>query len=1225
MDIGAFLDGSGRRSSGGAGGPDAGGFDRAANAADAMAAAMRNLNALLGGAGAARVAARTAPNYSAGAFAAATAGSDPRAMFAQIAGAGRDAGAAAARSLAAIPAELAKIPLVARSAASAVTDLAAKLFVLDRVAGVVKSALVDPFVDAARAVFDATEASRKFEYSLSGTLGSLEKARDLNQQIVRASRDFPGTLDSLREAALALAHLPGLSGRLTLADDVSAATAQVEKYASLLQKLATLDPAQGERGAGTALRNLAEGGDGAVVSLKRRFGISDRSLARLVARDVSPDDGDTNKALAAVRSDPSVALTAVQRYVDTFIPPDAAQQMGRLLGTRVEKLREVLRAGLAKVGDSGVYDGVVAKLESLGDTLFKHMDSPRFKEQARAISDGMARTLDAVGRAVVAFLAKVTGTTGGADTVAGVVDLFAGAVGRLGDLSQGLPALAARAGDFVKGLGDVVAQGVEKVERLIAAIEGFSVVQNLVPGERLSAWKDGGLSDGERRARLAVEVGRTYGIEGATVNKTFLGPKELGGDESAQELFGGDALNFASHAVYRRLTGDGSWKEAADHARDYVKGAAYDVDPAGVADPAQRATMARLWVALQKLSPRDLEPDRANPAALSALRSEPGLLDTLRSIGRAAGAGASPGGAATGAATRPAAAAGPAYGELVPKLFALDRHEYQGPNFQPLIQSVGQVLARLEAQAPKSALDRTLTQARGVFSADLAGNPNHPVRLDDAFGRLAKTYQAAAGQLDAAINEGTAALDGQARPDPQVARMVDTMRSRKADLTPAYEEARRALADHLIGGAADFGRLLAASLGELPPETGAVLAERVRAGTTSLGDKVAATLAAAGLAVADRSKAWGADALPLADRLRQGGEDADRRVRAIRDAGRLGDLPDRFGGMRFDLTSDQVEHLPAVPTVGVERRTADYLRLKAIPDQRALFDQARTAYQANPTDERAIANLGVAQHELAELSTKFREAHEASDRFFGSMVEWANKVQESLENSIGKGIESLITGTGNLSDVFKSFARDVISSFSQMASKNLLRSIVGDPEGSKSGFGGIMGSLISGLTGALGGGTGAKAAGDGDVWPSFTPIAAFGDGGVATGPRVGIVGERNQPEGIVPLQGGMIPLGLDSRGGVHAQLPGNRRIPAAFTSGAAMFAEGGVFGGWGGSAPYGGGGGGGQPAPVQIYNVANMEEARQAGYRGMHNQILNSILHQARPGGALRKRLDQKV
>lgn len=971
---------------------------------------------------------------------------------------------------------------------SGLLRMAAGVFLVEKVARGLKAALFDPFAGFIGHVLAATEAERKFQISLSSTLGTMGRARAFSAALNREARGSAFSVATLRQAATALSFNPALRGRLA-GGGAAAGVGEASKFAGVVGRLATLDPDQGTQGALTAARELLEGGPTAGVSLRARFGISSRNLARAVAKDYG---NDLAKAVSAIQNDPGVALKAVSAYTDSIISDEVLARTSQLASVRFQKLTDGVSEALARVGDSGVYDAAVSKLESLSKNLFSFLDGPTFKSQSRRIGADLARVLDSLGSAVVRFLEKLTGTTAGADTIGAVVGMIGKLIGGLAAASEKLPQVAADLGAGLRGVGDSVAAAVQELREL-----------------------RGSLLDNPGRTAAAV-------AKGAAVH--FLGGDEIGDVEKVNRATA-DALARAGVNVGRgyydpeygaaQAARDPSvsWGETVDQAvRDALGANAPDeyLDFAGIQDAQTRKLAQEIH--------RSIGTTGAVPKD---------LLDQLR--------------AATGARATAAAPAAPdplaGVPESVRKLIA----DEVGPvDFSAQLQSVAALLGRIEAAPERDALADLAGKSRGLFSANL-GSEAAPIQLDGVIASIRRTAAASAQELDIAIREGTAALATNHNKDLQ--NWVAKLQSIRGQLDDRTESAVQTIADGLSESAVNFTAGMGAALDGLPAFAESALRERIAAGRGSYQSRVADSLSRAGLPV-DRAE-LGLAGLPLAQQQRETTKIIGARLTALEDAGRVGSL-------RLGMSPGEVEAAVGARLTDrdVARGQLRYLETGGLARQREQLEKARAAY--DPDDERTVGDLARATSEYARLIEQTDDLRYRTNELRQAYDELAAGVRDALEDSIGRGLESIILKTGTAGDALKDLGRSLVSLWSQMATKQLLAGLVGQwgqqvgTTSSGAPVWGQLGGILGGLAGAFTGG-GASAG----------TVKAYAAGGVATGPTFGVFGEQ-RIESLIPSPGGRVPLAV--RGGrLVAALPHGRSIPTT-VEGLPKYAAGGMFG-----------------------------------------------------------------
>lgn len=315
---------------------------------------------------------------------------------------------------------------------------------------------VAPLQRVGAAFIQANEASRRFEIAV-GAIAGQRQARALNRAIVSGSVDSPQSVAEIRESALLLARLPAFAGRL----NGPSAAGEVHRLNGVISRLAILDPAQGVTGARVALAELAESAGGeAFNSLRRRFGLNAQTIARAAGA-----------RLEDVKADPQIALRGVENIVKSLLPDSALERSSNLFSIRVQKLKDGLDAALARVGDEGLFDSLTSRVDRGVRAIFKAIDSDRFAQQARRVSDAADRALGRITSSAERFLRRAVGAGPGDNLLDVVGDNIAKGVERFADLLVNLPAVSEQVGRVVGELGVRLGQLVDSLVKIASAID----------------------------------------------------------------------------------------------------------------------------------------------------------------------------------------------------------------------------------------------------------------------------------------------------------------------------------------------------------------------------------------------------------------------------------------------------------------------------------------------------------------------------------------------------------------------------------------------------------------------------------------------------------------------------------------------------------------------------------------------------------------------------------
>lgn len=236
-----------------------------------------------------------------------------------------------------------------------------------------------------------------------------------------------------------------------------------------------------------------------------------------------------------------------------------------------------------------------------------------------------------------------------------------------------------------------------------------------------------------------------------------------------------------------------------------------------------------------------------------------------------------------------------------------------------------------------------------------------------------------------------------------------------------------------------------------------------------------------------------------------------------------------------------------------EGRERDLLEIENGYDdqQRALDDAHRRGLLSEQTYQNARLGLMTeAERKRREISGTFEEGFASEARRIGEGLldeygkgrKAVDDLANALGNNLGDALYGVASGSIKARDAWRSFISGLGNDLLRSASQNLsamatqlLFGLLGGAVSGSGGSGGISGSLA-----------GVAASGgwfDGQGWHGDTMragafasaargarVRAFADGGVVSGPTLGLFGERG-PEAFVPLRGGRIPVSLHGGGG----------------------------------------------------------------------------------------------
>jgi hypothetical protein len=998
---------------------------------------------------------------------------------------------------------------------SSLVTIGATIYSLRSVGQLLRTYLVSPIVDFGEALVSADEESRKFEYAISGIVGSMARAREINAALVKATRELPISITEARESARALAALPNFAAafnRGTAGDAVNQALA----FGQLSRRLAALDPVQGQQGALAALREVVEGGGGeAFNSIRRRFGFTGRQIARAV--------GST---LEDVKRDPQLALRGVKAIVETLIPDEVLRRNNSLISVRVLKIRDSLRSALSTIADSGVFDSVVKRLDGFARQAFAYLDSGEFQSTAKRVSNALDRIIGNIGQSLTRFLRAASGTKGDTSTIAGVADGFTSAIERLARLSDNLPSILSRVGDAAGAIASRVGEFVDAIVTIADAIrDPKGAAMNAGKSFVTAGAIDGGAKLGTQAQMLAIL--RDAGIDTGLVGRRYYDPKTNARDVYDELRAGGSSAASAFLQSLpeglRGLIGSRSNVEQLDFSRL----------PIG-----QRATAEKIYAAL-------IAGNQASPTLLRQLGTSERSSPEMR------------------------------------KLQQFIRGEFSAPNYGATLLSQNRSFGNLSelAESTPDALGKLLSAARAASEGGV-----------QAFGQLKQQRDETLKLVGDALQDG--AQQYAASFDREILVWMNSARKVGEATERGYRESQKLLADSLLSAGNDFAVGVARELESTPLVSEFI--GTIAAGTNAYARQIREALEKAGVGANGKI---GLDALELDERAAF--------VRRMIDANsRDAELRGRFGNFRAGMSAEEL--LTAFNNRSLSRDNINRLQLAAeqgnLQLQGSIVNASRANLVANPDDPFAMKLAGDAAARFGELAQRVEELRDSLDYTKQAFIEFSTDVRSALDNNLGNALENLIMGVGSLGDVFRNLARDIVGNFSQIASKNIIRALLGD-----FGTGGASGLQLGGLLGALGGGLGRAFGSSGGSsqfagWNFGGGVKAYASGGIVDGAQLALVGEGG-PETIIPLRGGAVPI-TQTSSGLMAQLPGGRGVPARFNGDGFTRA-------FGSQAP--------RMAEQRIFVVADMRGAVAAGFREGKDALLTMTAKDIARGGTVSK------
>lgn len=1033
------------------------------------------------------------------------------------------------------------------------------------------------FVGPYERIIKASEEGVKFQQAISGTVGGPANAKAIDDQVIGLSRNSALTLAELRQTAETLSNVTALAPKFALAGPGGAAS-QIGQLSDIETRIAIGNPqAQQEQ--------IVKAIDSALLGNLRGL----RVVARIDPADLVALSGRSQKELMG---DQGLLLDTIQRAIRLRVPDSTVAERASLPSVQWQKFTEQFEIALQRIGnDSGLFGEVSGRFHSMMMELASYVDSPEFRVHAKAIGDDLAVILNNVATAGGKFLQAMSGASSSANTPDKVAEQIEFMVHGIAQASFNIIPAAQGVGTALNSIASFIQSFLSK---LFASVE---TVEELAERAKINSSSEGWGTAHDQSTANARDQALI-----AKLNAAMGEP--VAHQEQDETLFGGWGAYRGGVPVMKSVV--------EDHA---VSGA-----HVSVADfqAIQEAVKGRT---LRETVPGQPEAEFVASQQVDAIIRKM-LIERDLPVQSDFGRGLFSGGAGLSSSGGSAGSGGPRWTRAAEtaSAYSLSDQRYAGlgvgddagqlGRIQGVADRIGSGSDKIEEKLDKlnKVFEDGQQQLDSIFQKFRIAPSDAP---GDFFVKAKEWENARVAQLTHEIAAITEEQRGVEQDEGRWAILGGRIRDLQADIDAVVAGGDSALAKAKDGLVKMAGRFTAdvteTSKGE-DPIVRAWIIDQARNGQTSFQGRIGNFTGLSGSAL-------GSDAIPEHLQPRDLQTTIAAHVAAIAQQGQL----DR---------SPQVSSLFGGP--GIQNQQLDYFRGTALPAAQKQFQNARGDLEI----QRAGVEVQKVQAQIDQLSVSTNLALQG-------FVQFGNGAQTAMTNTLGKGIENLITRTGTLKDLLRSFAQQIVSDFSKMASNTFMNSLFGDPA-KGGGIGNIFGNLIGGTGSAASSGLiGAlfqpapvtntpssfnenfSAAANGAVWAGgFT---AFDGGGVVNKPTLGLVGERRDrmSEAVIPMPGGKVPIGIGP-GGAYAMLPGGRRIPAAVA-----FAEGGVAAGGLGLSDrgYSGGGhsGGGESSSggieLHTFVVNSIEEAHQRGYKAAAHQVLVEVYKQAGPGGNIRRML----
>ena len=1073
---------------------------------------------------------------------------------------------------------------------SMMLKLGGVMYTMRHLGRVMESIFITPIKRGLELIIDATEQYRTFQISVSGAAGGMGRSKVISEQLYAGSQNLPMSVADMQDVVRQMAFIPALSSRLGPANSEGSKD-DIQEFSKLVSKLSVFDPVQGAQGVMIALR---EAFAGEFRSLKMRLEID----PALIAASVGKKESD-------LRGDPQLLMRALETFTSNVIPDSALKGLTGTFTQSMSKLRDALRHAAQTIGESGVFDKIVDGLQHITTRLRDYFGSAHWAVQAEAMSDRLGRILENVGQGVLKFLMAITGATSGPGIEKAGAEAIVSVLDKYESLSAKLPEFAKSLGETALAFSDVMMSVLRSLTDFISDVR--------------ETWGDGILSAQQgRRSNLGHFLGYSDATDLAVSKKQ----NSVRGAEGLLREMGLD-VSLKSEPKYDRVNWLRGWtlgalapKWADTKWEDRQRASLETTWDAGAGTLQGSGESQRLNAIIEQLQERpasksghmlwkeDAKQLMKNSGELEFIQMLVGRQRNSKLSGLMQQAGKE--GWADDRLSKEAETLGFSTSDLrnyrsgggdssIPdhtlkwlNQYLPDWQSQLGEGDRAKFMKAGDAIRREDHGRYANSLFNPMNTANiaGDYNTENAFLKPYYTGLtglkgtlnkagEDPFAAAQRVRDSEIGLLDEVQSVIETLAKSMGGGTDAMWSFHDTLERQKRGLDESYQKSVADATLMLHENVARYGVVLSQAMDGVAPHVQQVLMNSIVSGTTDLGRVGGAWLKTDSVGGWDKMDADKRNA--LVSRMLSGGSGVAAQA--------------RYGGpLDVGMDANAIQAMVSQRPGGMSERKTKQMMLQyyggRLPYAQGAIESAQQEYADSPT-EGNLTRVGTSQQQFAEIATAIRDLQDELNVLLKSFVDFGNAVQDALENSIGDAIYGLITGTATLKDALRSFAQDVVRSFSQIAAQSMVRSVLGDGLGSifggfarGGGGGGNATGLFSGQSaGNASMGIGVKARADGGyLGGSFMPVRAFAQGGIVNRPMIGLIGEGGQNEAVVPL-------------------PDGRSIPVQMNG----------------------------SNDSRVYVVNSRQEAMRHGYQPGRDEIIDLVASDIRRGGKTRKAMSRRV
>jgi hypothetical protein len=245
----------------------------------------------------------------------------------------------------------------------------------------------------------------------------------------------------------------------------------------------------------------------------------------------------------------------------------------------------------------------------------------------------------------------------------------------------------------------------------------------------------------------------------------------------------------------------------------------------------------------------------------------------------------------------------------------------------------------------------------------------------------------------------------------------------------------------------------------------------------------------------------------------------------------------------LELTRKRVQaEIDVLKTLKAQGKAIDEGLLASLERQYGEAGDAIGALPGIATEETAKKLALAVPKSAAEYAAEGLEAARTNLEQLSNIGYQSVGIANSIGDAFGQALKGMITGASSVREAFAGLFQSIADSFADMVSQMIAEWLKAQLiQGFMNIFspvtGGLGGGLSSGVAG-FGGGFDAGIPSTGNTTSFAGAFKPFANGGIVTGPTLGLVGEGRYNEAVIPLPDGKS-VPVDLGGGTGSQITSN--------------------------------------------------------------------------------------